>query len=174
MDRHLLIGLLVFKHGLVSLIFATRLCFFWTRCGVWLCSWTVICINRYRGWNMLNIFSYLKKSWWNLTAIVRCKSSHLIISLCNIYTLESYYEDENRSNFEFEASSSPDAAGWGLGGWGVGRARVGCYLLLLVRCGVTLSLPLTCGTTSRVWMLASALVKILGFDNVVFSLLFDN
>ena len=92
---------------------------------------------------MFNIFSYLKKSWWNLTAIVRCKSSHLIISLCNIYTLESYYEDENRSNFEFEASSSPDAAGWGLGGWGVGLARVGCYLLLLVRCGVTLSLPLT-------------------------------
>ena len=43
------------------IIFGTRFCFFRTRCAVWLCFRTVICINRYRGQNMLNIFPYLKK-----------------------------------------------------------------------------------------------------------------
>ena len=61
MDGHLVIGLLVFKHVLVSLIFATRFRFFRTRCVVWLCFRTVICINRYKGWNMLNLLPYLKK-----------------------------------------------------------------------------------------------------------------
>ena len=60
MDGLLLIGLLMFKHVLILLLL---FCFVFvqTLCTVWLCFRTTICINRYSGWNILNIFLYLKK-----------------------------------------------------------------------------------------------------------------
>ena len=61
MDGHLVIGLLIFKHVLILLLL---LCFVFvqTHCAVWLYFRTAICINRYNGWNILNIFLYLKKA----------------------------------------------------------------------------------------------------------------
>ena len=61
MVGHLITGLIVFKHVLFSLNFATWFRFFGTRCMVWSCFRIVISINRYRDWNMINIFPYLKK-----------------------------------------------------------------------------------------------------------------
>ena len=61
MDGHLIIGLLMFKHVLVSFNFATGFRFVRTLlCGVVVFSKSYM-YQSYSGWNMLNIFPYLKK-----------------------------------------------------------------------------------------------------------------